>query len=298
MKKIIGLSTGRKNGNCEILLKEAAKGAAELGVETEIIRAMDLRVLPCKGCFACHFTQKCVLDDDVDWILKKTCVEDTGLIVASPCYHLRANAYLMAIAERLNHIFMKEGGDCSIFKKTRVGGIISVGNSDKDWTTLNLLTINLFVQHTRFLVDQMEANFAMEKGAVLRLDKSMQRARLLGRNVASAMMKPIDEVKFVGEDSPIYCPSCHCNVLFVPANLPHVTCPVCWVHGEIVVNNGQWQIVWNKDDVINNRFSPYGEKLHLDFAEKRFEEDRQFLKTDKAKKLLQEYSAYGKIIHP
>jgi len=70
------------------------------------------------------------------------------------------------------------------------------------------------------------------------------------------------------------------------------------VHGEIVVNNGNWQIVWNKDDVINNRFSPYGEKLHLDFAEKRFEEDKQFLKTDKAKKLIKEYSAYGNVIKP
>jgi len=111
MKKIIGLSTGRKNGNSECLLKAAAMGAAEIGVETEIIRAMDLRVLPCKGCFACAIdsesnmvAKNCVLDDDVDWILEKTMVEDAALIVATPCYHLRANAYLMAIAERSNHV--------------------------------------------------------------------------------------------------------------------------------------------------------------------------------------------------
>ena len=52
-KKIIGLSTGRKNGNSEALLKAAAMGAAELGVETEIIRAMELKVKPCNGCDAC-----------------------------------------------------------------------------------------------------------------------------------------------------------------------------------------------------------------------------------------------------
>jgi multimeric flavodoxin WrbA len=45
-KKIIGLSCGKKNGNSEILLKEAAMGAEEFGVETEIIRAMSLRVMP------------------------------------------------------------------------------------------------------------------------------------------------------------------------------------------------------------------------------------------------------------
>jgi len=47
-KKIIGLSCGRKNGNSEILLKEALMGAEELGLGicSEIIRAMDLRIQP------------------------------------------------------------------------------------------------------------------------------------------------------------------------------------------------------------------------------------------------------------
>jgi len=119
MKKIIGLSCGRKNGNCEFLLKEAAMGAEELGVETEIIRAMELKVLPCKGCWACRDTYKCVLKDDVDWILEKTVEEDCGLIVAVPAYHLRSNAYLTAINERMNHIFYK---NMDVLKKTRVGG--------------------------------------------------------------------------------------------------------------------------------------------------------------------------------
>ncbi|HJX04058.1 MAG TPA: hypothetical protein VJ488_05825 [Dehalococcoidia bacterium] len=44
MKKIIGLSTGLKNGNCEILLKEAAMGAEELGIPMEIIRAQDFKI--------------------------------------------------------------------------------------------------------------------------------------------------------------------------------------------------------------------------------------------------------------
>src|SRR4030042_1157588 len=100
MKKIIGLSCGRKNGNCEILLKEAAMGAEEHGVRTEIIRAMALKVLPCTGCQACHETYKCILKDDVDWILEKTMVEDCGLIVSAPVYHLRSNGYLTCVNER------------------------------------------------------------------------------------------------------------------------------------------------------------------------------------------------------
>jgi multimeric flavodoxin WrbA len=39
MDKIIGLSFGRKNGNCEVFLKAALMAAEEGGIESEIIRA-------------------------------------------------------------------------------------------------------------------------------------------------------------------------------------------------------------------------------------------------------------------
>ena len=108
MKKIIGLACGRKNGNSETLLRAAARGAAELGVETEIIRAMSLKVLPCTGCNACNKTGKCVLKDDVDWILEKVCLEDAALILSVPCYHIRPNGYFLCIHERMNHMFYKD----------------------------------------------------------------------------------------------------------------------------------------------------------------------------------------------
>jgi len=52
-KKIIGLSCGRKNGNSEILLKEACMAAEEVGIKTEIIRTIGLNMKPCRGCEAC-----------------------------------------------------------------------------------------------------------------------------------------------------------------------------------------------------------------------------------------------------
>jgi multimeric flavodoxin WrbA len=49
-KKIVGLSCGRKNGNCEIFLKTALMEVEKHGIETEILRLMDYKVLPCDGC--------------------------------------------------------------------------------------------------------------------------------------------------------------------------------------------------------------------------------------------------------
>jgi len=124
MKKIIGLSCGKINGNCETYLKAAAMGAEEFGVETEIIRAMELKVLPCKGCHACFKTQKCVQDDDIEWILEKTMVEDAGLIVSVPTYHLRSNAYFACITDKILHVFRNnQRHETNVINKTRLAAL-------------------------------------------------------------------------------------------------------------------------------------------------------------------------------
>lgn len=156
MKKIVGLSCGSKNGYCETYIRAAAKGAQEFGVETEIIRVADLDVRPCRGCMACHRSHKCTLDDDVDWILTKTLLEDAALIVTVPCYHLRNQSYLSMICDRMNPFFYR---DVNILAKTKVGAIVGVGGSGYDaWASLNLIMANIFVQHSRVLADQIQVN--------------------------------------------------------------------------------------------------------------------------------------------
>ncbi len=330
MKKIIGLSCGRKNGFCESLLKEAAMGAEEFGIETEIIRAMSLRVLPCRACNACFKTGKCILKDDVDWILEKTCVEDAALIIAVPCYHIRANGYFMNINERMLHLF---GTDYKILKKDRVGAIIAVGGGGYDaWTTLTLPTVNIFLQETRVLVDQVQFNYCRMKewnpwlmkgvprdpNKVRAIDltyedlwkvtapqpskeafhkAATERARDLGRNVARAMDMPIEEVKYVGEDTPVSCPVCHCNVVVVPDKLPHVGCPVCWIRGTVSTENGEMKVVWNMDDVKLPRFSQEGIKHHMEWLVSHAGGDMANAMKD-IKELEKQYGSYGTIIKP
>jgi multimeric flavodoxin WrbA len=133
--KIIGLSCGRLKGNCEILLKEALIAAEERGVQTEIIRAMELRIKPCKGCESCTLTlsrggePKCAIkDDDVDWLLNKITVEDAALITSVPSYFYRASGLLDIICDRslVTNVQHPE-----IRRKPRIGGIISVGGVNR-----------------------------------------------------------------------------------------------------------------------------------------------------------------------
>lgn len=300
-QKIIGLSCGRKNGNSEILLKEALMGAGELGVESEIIRAMDLRVKPCTGCESCSIAMargkevRCAIkDDDVPWILEKTLVEDYGLIVSGPVYHLRANSYFEIIHERMLPTMFRHP---EVLKKTRVGAIISVGGGEPEWTPLGLTSMNIFVQHSRILVDQMQVNYVGRPGAVLMQEKHLKRARELGRRVARAMKMPIKQVKFVGDETEVSCPVCHCNVLKVPAKLPNVFCPVCWVKGVITINEDKMKVKWDEEDAKHPRFSERGVSTHLELIKnlqtKFYAED-----LEKVKERVKKYISYGRIIKP
>jgi multimeric flavodoxin WrbA len=297
MKKIIGLSCGRKNGNCETLLKAAAMGAEEFGVETEIIRALSLRVMPCKACGGCFETHKCVLKDDVDWILEKTLLEDCGLIVAAPVYHIRSNACLVAINERMNH--MVDYNNLDVLLKIP-GAVISVGGGMADWTSMGLITATPFVMHSRLLVDQMQVTEAGMLGTVLTdfHKKTIEQAKQLGRNVAKAMMIPPEERKYMGEESDVSCPYCYCNVLQVPEKLPHVVCPVCWIHGVISVDGGKMKVKWDEESVKHARFSPRGIPEHGDYIAEHQKKEKAALEQDSVKELIKKYRAYGKIIKP
>jgi multimeric flavodoxin WrbA len=332
MQKIIGLSCGRKNGYCESLLKEAAMGAEEFGIQTEIIRAMSLKVLPCTGCNACFVTGACVLKDDVEWILEKTHLEDAALIVSVPCYHIRANAYFMCIADRTLHMFLR--CDYKILEKTRVGAIIGVGGGGYDaWTTLTLPTVNIFLQETRLLVDQMQVNYCRmkewnpwlmkgvprEPNKVRAIDLTYEdlwkatapqpaskeefhkaatgRARELGRNVARAMQMPIQDVRYLGEDTPVSCPVCHCNVVVVPDRLPHIGCPVCWVRGTISTEGGEMKVIWNMEDAKLPRLSQDGIRHHHEWLHAHAGGDLTAHARD-LKELERQYGSYGTIIKP
>jgi multimeric flavodoxin WrbA len=296
-KKIIGMSCGTKNGNSEAFLKAALMGAKEMGVESEIIRVMDLKVLPCKGCWACQKTGKCSMDD-VDWILEKTMLGDGAIIVSAPVYHVRTNGYLLCISEKMNHLL---GKDPNRAERKRMGAAISVGGSGYDgWTSLGLPTMQLFLQHFITLVDQVQINHCADKGAALTPDNewAIERCRQLGRNMAKAMSMPPEKVKYMGEESPISCPVCHCNVFYLETGLPEIACPTCQVHGKVSLVNGAYKVKWNKYDVKNPRFGTERGHHHREFIMNHKKEEWPQIESPEVQKKIKEYNAYGTFIRP
>ena len=100
MKKIIAiLGSPREEGNSDILLNSAVKGAESSGANVEKIIIRDLQIAPCNACGGCWEKGVCVIDDDMQKMYPKL-VDANGIIVASPIYFMGVSAQLKAFIDR------------------------------------------------------------------------------------------------------------------------------------------------------------------------------------------------------
>lgn len=105
MKKIIAINGSPRSGwNTDILVREAAAGAASAGAEVEVIDLYKLeRFTGCVSCFGCKMQAhlgKCIYKDGLADVLEKLRHAD-GLILGSPVYLGDISAGLRALYERL-----------------------------------------------------------------------------------------------------------------------------------------------------------------------------------------------------
>ena len=102
---IVILNAGpRKNFNTAKLLKEAQRGAAESGAETEYINLYDYNFKGCLSCFACKrkgatTNGLCAIKDDLRPILEK-CLNADGVIIGSPVYFSYPTGVFRSFLER------------------------------------------------------------------------------------------------------------------------------------------------------------------------------------------------------
>ena len=324
--KLLGLSAGARNGNSEILLKEAIMGAEEMGVEHEIIRLLDLDIRSCQFCKVCVRNQgkPCIVKDDVPFIQEKL-LECDGLIIAAPVYILTPPGFLKMLADRTladlaGEMMMAKSGlnpftkakakiDKRSFKR-RVGGLISQGGATTPhWIGLGLpiLYANTFPRQIE-IVDQMEvlgANRSILKG------NARQRARKLGRNVGEAMVKlagktwdintvgdiekqAIDRPKWRG-DIPGTCPVCHTNLLLVGKTNP-VECAVCGSKGVVKVSGKNITVTFSKQEREESRLTIEGKRIHQEEIR-----NNMLISMGQAaeyEKLKAKYAKYGNMVKP
>ena len=100
MKTIAFLGSPRKDGNTELLLKEAIRGVEEAsGGDVAIFNLNLMNIKPCQDCGGCEKTGECILDDDMTKIYPEIRTADR-IIFASPIFFFGLSAQSKAMIDR------------------------------------------------------------------------------------------------------------------------------------------------------------------------------------------------------
>ncbi|MBQ9032009.1 MAG: flavodoxin family protein [Parasporobacterium sp.] len=275
--KITAFCAGRRNGNTEILLKEALAGAQELGAEVEFIRLNDFELHNCSSCGqpSCMMSRlgpdKCIYKDDAEFLINHY-LDSDGVLFGASVYSCTPNSLFFAMRDRLFGPKM----DVAQLKqippwyegrvKRRPTAAISVGGAVAEhWTAFGLpcLLMADFSAGSDH-VDMMNVTKVAAQGAIVLREDLIERAHQLGRHVAEAVLTGDHRWRGNQEGT---CPSCHLNLLLTHPGTNEITCPVCGIYGHYEVDEkGIVKTVWPEDDAHRreNHFTPEGLAAHLE----------------------------------
>lgn len=107
-KEIVVISTSLRNGsNSESLADSFLRGAKEAGHHVEKISLRDKRLGFCRGCLACRHTERCVIEDDGNFIAGKLLAADV-IVFATPIYYYGMSGQMKTVLDRANPIYFMD----------------------------------------------------------------------------------------------------------------------------------------------------------------------------------------------
>jgi len=133
--KVLGIAgSPRRDGNTDLLLAEAMKGAAHRGAKVKTIVLSDLEIAPCQHCDTCLDTGQCWIKDDMQRVYRELSKADR-IALASPLHFMGVTAQTKAMIDRCQALWARKYkldmpplGN----KRERKGLFISVGARSED----------------------------------------------------------------------------------------------------------------------------------------------------------------------
>ena len=114
MRILIIYGSPRKSGNTASLLKPFMEEAEALGAQVEFMDVYEKKIAGCRACLGCQkdrTTISCVIDDDMQPVLKALGRADL-IVIAAPVYAWSAPAPVKAVIDRMIYASCKYyGGD-------------------------------------------------------------------------------------------------------------------------------------------------------------------------------------------
>jgi multimeric flavodoxin WrbA len=99
MKVIAFLGSPRKDGNTDLLLKEAVRGVESSGLSVKTFRLNLMNIKPCQHCGGCDETGECIIDDDMTGLYREIRTADR-ILLASPIFFFSVSAQTKILIDR------------------------------------------------------------------------------------------------------------------------------------------------------------------------------------------------------
>jgi multimeric flavodoxin WrbA len=106
--KVLGiLGSPRREGNTEILLDEALRGASDHGGLCEKVILRDLKITPCLEIYKCAEDGVCAIQDEMQGLFPKI-IQAERLLLASPIFFYSVPALAKAMIDRCQSLWAKK----------------------------------------------------------------------------------------------------------------------------------------------------------------------------------------------
>jgi hypothetical protein len=308
--KIMGVSSGSKNGNNDSMCKEALMGAKEMGADIEFVRLLELDLKYCTGCITCVMSlmmgkgNRCALKDDFDWLFDKM-LDTDGVVFATPVFVKGTPGIFHTIIDRFgvrmdrgNNILSTEIAKKSNGKipdprilKDKVVSYMGIGGSE--WTTRIQCDHSLQAMSPMWKIIDNEV-FSWSKGIIME-DEKVARAHQIGVNLAKAALD-IESAKYMGEAG--ICPHCHSRNFYLNNNAAEAICSSCGIKGELKIASGKISFEFPETQLELAHDSIPGKLHHMDDVKKLEENFMAISKSDEFKARAGKYKDFITISKP
>ena len=185
--RIVAVSgSPRKNGNTDLILKEALSSAKEEGAEISLIRICDYELKPCSACASCFETKKCIIDDDCEKLYEELVAAD-GIILGSPSYFQGVTAQMKIFIDRIGYLGLARGRNDFAGK---VGGVIAVARRSGVANTCSQMLTLLTAMRITIPGGGRVFAIAREKGEVMKDKEGIETAKYLGKMLVKLAKTP------------------------------------------------------------------------------------------------------------
>jgi NAD(P)H-dependent FMN reductase len=251
MAYVLGIvSSARRWGNSDLLVRQALLGAQAEGATVKAVRLTDLNLSSCTGCMRCVAGDPlCPLDDDLAWLVD-TIQAAGGLVLAAPTYFLGPAAVVKLVLDRLLVVM---GQVTEPLPSVRPAVTIATAGL-ASWRGVVLPFLNAVVGTFGYRpIDSLTA-LAPGPGEVLLDEELMARVFAAGRRLGQGDLEPAPV-------PPNVCPICRSDCFVL--NGARATCPICGREAAIEHDGRQVMLRFDSVGGAHQRWTPEGLRAHV-----------------------------------